>query len=242
MSSVLLSDAVNCFAAVLGDHDELSKSLQGAYGTMGRFVVNRRLENILRLYFRDLRVYCAESLESGIHDANGEFGVIMKDRVRTLGDIAKLLEKNAGKVSAAVASRIQPLNSLRDREHEITEERLENHIKAIFTSRKRIALLSRTGDSNCADEAAAESPQYEAHALANDGDAQATMESDDDDPESDESDTDNMDSLRPGLVTCIKQSLISTPAFQKLLNVAEFLTIPEKDPWREKASPKNLTK
>jgi len=241
MSSVLLSDAVNCFAAVLGDHDELSKSLRGAYGTLGRFVVNRRLENILRLYFRDLRIYCTQSLESGTHDTNGEFDVNMKDRFRILGDISKLLGKNAGKVSAAVASRIQPLNSFRDREYEITEERLENHMKAMFTLGERIALLSRTGDSSCVDEAAAESSRYEAQVLANNGDAQATMESYDDDQESDDSDTDNMGPLRPGLVTRIKQSLISTPAFRKLLNVAEFLAIPEKDAWRAKASPKNLT-
>ncbi|KAF8533262.1 hypothetical protein BDD12DRAFT_947735 [Trichophaea hybrida] len=239
MSLENISDIVNYMATILSDHEELSKSLRQAYDILDELVVNRRLENLLRLYCKDLRVFCIQSLEStpGTSKNNHELGKISQDPFQIMKDVAKLLGMNAREVASTVASRMKPRGSLPEQElteeklkhsmsawlsqpeHKLTEEKVESYIGA-QRGAQRVDILPDPNES--VDDANFEPDVF----MENYG--------------SDNDEQNHSVSLGDVLITGIKESLVSAPAFGKLLVVVEFLSLPDKDEWKAKANDKEL--
>jgi hypothetical protein len=251
MSSAILSDTINCVATLLGDHEVLSKFVQIAYITLDESVVSRRLEDLLCLYFQDLRIYCIQTLESGACENNEQFNNSFEDRLRILADVTKLLEKTAGAVASAIVRQIKHRSSsIGD---DLAEERLEKHMNARFSPREKFALLCHADDTKNtravdeADRSCSEDTEEDGFShhdnlallTATDGSiAKGTIKLNNG-SEIIHSATDKLHSFRCKLVTNIKASLISAPASRKLLTVAAFLATPEKEAWRAKVRPKN---
>jgi hypothetical protein len=225
LSAPELADVVDLIASIFSTHEDLSETLVRSFEQLDYDLVAKRLENLLRLYAKELqRNKCtpkhlhpptAESKSN--QDAHDE---------QWSSEIPNFIGNHASRISAAIKSKIQPAD--RHLPTAPTKDRVSKLLENRYTLNERIGLLSH--------------PEYEHSLLATEAasttEHELPMEHDDDDDESDTEifeDSELLESTGEILIQYMIQFLVSGDTFRRFSETAQFLGAP-KNIWKEKVS------